>query len=73
MRRLGLGLEEAAEGILRVINAVMVKAIRRLSIEKGYDPRDFILVGFGGGGPIHSVDLAMDLQIPRVLIPPSRE
>lgn len=67
---LGLTLEEAAEGIVRVINAVMVKVIRRLSIEKGYDPRDFILVGFGGGGPIHSVDLAMDLQIPWVLIPP---
>ncbi len=68
---LGLGLEEAAEGILRVINAVMVKAIRRLSVEKGYDPRDFTLISFGGGGPLHAVDLAQDLQIPRVLIPPA--
>jgi N-methylhydantoinase A len=68
---LGLGLEEAAEGILRVINAVMVKAIRRLSVEKGYDPRDFTLISFGGGGPLHAVDLALDLQIPRVLIPPA--
>jgi len=67
---LGLSLEEAAEGILRIINAVMVKAVRRLSVEKGYDPRDFTLVGFGGGGPLHTVDLAMDFQIPRVLIPP---
>jgi N-methylhydantoinase A len=67
---LGMGLEEAAEGILQVINAVMVKAIRRLSVEKGYDPRDFTLIAFGGGGPLHAVDLALDLLIPRVLIPP---
>ena len=67
---LHLGVEEAAEGILRVINAVMVKAIRRLSVEKGYDPRDFSLISFGGGGPLHAIDLALDLQIPRVIIPP---
>lgn len=68
---LGLGLEEAAEGMLRVINAVMTKAIRKLSVERGYDPRDFTLIGFGGGGPLHAVDLALDLQIPRVLVPPA--
>ena len=68
---LGLGLEQAAEGILQVINAVMVKAIRRLSVERGYDPRDFTLISFGGGGPLHAVDLALDLQIPRVLVPPA--
>jgi N-methylhydantoinase A len=67
---LGLSVEQAAEGILRVINSVMVKAIRRLSVEKGYDPRDFILVSFGGAGPLHAIDLALDLQIPRILIPP---
>jgi N-methylhydantoinase A len=68
---LSLSLEEAAEGILRVINAVMVKAIRRLSVERGYDPRDFTLVAFGGGGPIHAVDLALDLQMPQVVVPPA--
>src|SRR5205823_1298238 len=68
---LGLLLEEAAEGILRVINAVMSKAIRRLSVERGYDPRDFALVAFGGGGPIHAVDLALDLQMPQVVVPPA--
>ena len=67
---LGLELVEAAEGIVRVINAVMAKAIRRLSVEKGYDPREFTLVSFGGGGPLHAVELAADLQIPRVLVPP---
>jgi N-methylhydantoinase A len=68
---LGLGLEEAAEGMLRVINAVMTKAIRKLSVERGYDPRDFTLIAFGGGGPLHAIDLAIDLQIPRVLVPPA--
>ena len=67
---LGLELVEAAEGIIRVINAVMAKAIRRLSVEKGYDPREFTLVSFGGGGPLHAAELAADLQIPRVLVPP---
>jgi N-methylhydantoinase A len=66
---LGLSVERAAEGIIRVINAVMAKAIRRLSVEKGYDPRDFTLISFGGGGPLHAAELASDLQIPRVLIP----
>ena len=66
---LGLKLEEAAEGIIRVINAVMAKAIRRLSVEKGYDPREFTLVSFGGAGPLHATMLAAELQIPRVLVP----
>lgn len=68
---LGMSLLEAAEGIIRVINAVMAKAIRRLSVEKGYDPREFTLVCFGGGGPLHAVELAADLDIPQVLIPPA--
>ena len=68
---LDIGLEESAEGMLRVINAVMAKAIRKLSVERGYDPRDFTLISFGGGGPLHAIDLAVDLNIPRVLIPPA--
>jgi N-methylhydantoinase A len=68
---LGLTPVRAAEGIIRVINSVMAKAIRRLSVEKGYDPREFTLVSFGGAGPLHAAELAADLQIPRILVPPA--
>jgi N-methylhydantoinase A len=66
---LGLGLEEAAEGIIRVINATMVRGMRAVSVEKGYDPRDFAIVAFGGGGPLHAADLARELGVPNVLVP----
>jgi N-methylhydantoinase A len=62
-------VEEFAAGILRVIETSMEKAIRVISVEKGYDPRDFTLVAFGGGGPLHACALARALQVPRVLIP----
>ncbi len=60
---------EAAEGILRVANATMERAIRVISLECGYDPRDFTLVCFGGAGAMHAADLARSLSIPRVLVP----
>ncbi len=66
---LGLGAQEAALGILRVVNANMERAIRAISLERGYDPRAFTLVPFGGAGPVHGCDLAQELGIPRVLIP----
>ncbi len=66
---LGLGVEECAEGIVRVVNASMIKGIRVVSVAKGYDPRDFCLVAFGGAGPVHSAELAEELDIPRVLVP----
>ena len=66
---LGLSLEEAADGILAVVNASMVGAIRLVSIERGHDPRQFTLVPFGGAGPLHGVDLAELLGIPRILVP----
>ena len=66
---LGLSLEQAAEGILRIVNASMVRGIRRVSIEKGHDPREFTLFAFGGGGPLHAAMLASELNIPTVLIP----
>ncbi|HVA87808.1 MAG TPA: hydantoinase/oxoprolinase family protein [Candidatus Saccharimonadales bacterium] len=66
---LGLGLEEAAEGIVRVINATMVRGMRAVSVEKGFDPREFAIVAFGGGGPLHATDLARELGVPSVLIP----
>jgi N-methylhydantoinase A len=66
---LGLGEQEAALGILRVVNANMERAIRAISLERGYDPRSFTLVPFGGAGPVHGCELAQELGIPRVLIP----
>ncbi len=62
-------VEEFAAGILRVIEAQMEKAIRVISIERGYDPREFTLVAFGGGGPLHACALAAALRIPTVLVP----
>lgn len=69
-RRLSLPLEAAAWGIVRVANSNMERAIRTISVERGYDPRRFTLVAFGGAGPLHACDLAAVLRIPRVLIPP---
>ena len=66
---LGLGQQQAALGILRVVNANMERAIRAISLERGYDPRNFTLVPFGGAGPVHGCELAQELGIPRVLIP----
>src|SRR5438093_3941181 len=60
----------AAEAVLRVANVHMERALRLVSVERGYDPRDFTLVGFGGAGPLHACDLAEALLISRVLIPP---
>lgn len=62
-------VEEFAAGIIRVANSHMEKALRRISVEQGYDPRDFVLVSFGGAGPLHACDLARALRIPRVLVP----
>jgi N-methylhydantoinase A len=58
-----------AAGILRVIESQMEKAIRVISVERGHDPREFTLVAFGGGGPLHACSLARALRIPRVLVP----
>ena len=61
--------EEFAAGILRVVETRMEKAIRVISVERGHDPRQFTLVAFGGGGPLHACSLARALRIPRVLVP----
>jgi N-methylhydantoinase A len=68
--RLGLGLHALAEGILRIAAARMTSSIREVSIQRGHDPRDFTLVAFGGAGPMHATDVAAELGIPRVLVPP---
>ncbi len=66
---LGLSLEKAAWGILEVAEATMERAIRVISVERGHDPRDFVLVAFGGAGPLHGASLARKLGIPTVLVP----
>lgn len=68
-RQLLLSTEKCAHGIIRVVNANMERAIRVVSIQRGYDPRDFSLVAFGGAGPMHGWALAKNLGIPRVIIP----
>jgi N-methylhydantoinase A len=65
----GLSLEQFAAGVIRVVNATMEKAIRVVSIERGYDPRHFALVAFGGAGGLHACELAHALGIPRVIVP----
>jgi N-methylhydantoinase A len=64
-----LTAEQFAAGIIRVVNATMEKAIRVVSIERGYDPREFALVAFGGAGGLHACELAEALSIPRVIVP----
>jgi N-methylhydantoinase A len=68
-RPLGLNRLEAADGILSIINVKMEEAIKAVSSQRGYDIRDFTLVAFGGGGPMHAGRIALDLGIPSVLIP----
>ena len=68
---LGLDLFEAAAGIINVMNNNMLAAIRLVSIERGLDPRDFVLLPFGGAGPLHGGELARLLGIPTILVPPS--
>ncbi|WP_456815240.1 hydantoinase/oxoprolinase family protein [Bradyrhizobium sp. USDA 4529] len=65
----GLGLHEAADAIVKVANANMSDAVRLISISRGYDPRDFALVAFGGAGALHGVDVARELAIPVVIVP----
>jgi N-methylhydantoinase A len=67
---LGLSLEEAASGMIRVVNANMVRAISVNSTEKGFDVREFALLPFGGAGPLHAVELAQELGMRRVVVPP---
>ena len=66
---LGLSIEAAAHGIVEIANTAMVNALRLVSVQRGHDPRDFILMGFGGAGPAHVVRLAEQAGIPQVLIP----
>lgn len=66
---LGISLEAAAHGIIQIANANMSRAIRSVSVEKGYDMSEFALCAFGGAGPLHAAEVAVECGLPRILIP----
>jgi len=68
-KKLGISVVEAAEGIVNVAATNMANAVRLVSIARGYDPREFVMIAFGGSGPLHAPLIAKDLGIPEVLIP----
>jgi N-methylhydantoinase A len=68
-RELGLGLVEAATGMVEIANSNMIEALRLVSVQRGFDPREFSLVAFGGAGPLHANAIARELAIPEVIIP----
>lgn len=68
-RPLGLSIEEASQAIISVVNSNMAGSIRSVSVERGYDPRDFALVAFGGAGPLHACALMREVSIGRAVIP----
>jgi N-methylhydantoinase A len=68
-RPLGLDLEAAAAGILEIVNLKMAMAVRAVTIERGLDPKDFVLFAFGGAGAAHAAWIARELEIPRVVVP----
>jgi N-methylhydantoinase A len=68
---LGVSVDEAALGVIRIANANMINALKLVSVRRGYDPRDFALIAFGGGGPMHAAALAAELRVGKVIIPPA--
>jgi N-methylhydantoinase A len=67
--KIGMDVFETAQGIISVVTANMAKAIRVISVQRGYDPRDYTLFAFGGAGPLHAARLAAELEMPRVIVP----
>ena len=70
-RPLGMDVVAAAHAIVEIANAAMVTALRLVSVQRGYDPRDFVLIAFGGAGPVHANRLAAEMETPTTLIPVS--
>ncbi len=68
-RAMRCGVDEAARGVLRVVNANMARAVRLITVERGFDPRHFALLAFGGAGPMHACELAAELGIGHVILP----
>ncbi len=66
---LGLGLDEAAAGIVKIAEFQMADLIRKVTIQKGFDPRDFVLFAFGGAGPVHAGVFARELGVSKVIVP----
>ncbi len=69
--QLGMGLEDAADSAVQLANANVGRAIQLVTTERGFDPRDYVLVPFGGAGPLHAASVASDLGIAQVVVPPS--
>ncbi len=69
-QQLGHDARELANGIVRLVNANMINALKLVSVRRGYDPRDFVLVAGGGGGPMHAAALGAELRVKRVIVPP---
>ncbi len=67
--KLGLSAEETARGVVRIANNNMMNALKLVSINRGYDPRDFTMIAFGGGGAMHATALAKEMNIPKVIVP----
>ena len=68
---LGMDVVETAHGVVEIANTAMTNALRLVSVQRGYDPREFVLVAFGGAGPVHANRLAIEVQIPKTIIPMS--
>ena len=69
-QRLAIGTEDAGLAVIRIAEAAMIEALKLVSIQRGHDPRDFVLVASGGGGPLHGASLGLELGVREVLIPP---
>ena len=70
-RPTGTGLHEAALGVHKIVNALMIRAIKAVTTYRGRDPRDFAMIAFGGSGPVHAVGIARDLGVSTVIVPPA--
>lgn len=68
--RLGVSIEAAANGVIRLVDHHMINALKLISVRRGHDPRDFVLVASGGGGPMHAAALARELRVKQVIVPP---
>jgi N-methylhydantoinase A len=68
--RIGLSVDEAALGIIKIVNTNMSGLLQSMTVKRGYDPREFAMVAFGGAGPIHATAIAKELYIPTVIVPP---
>jgi len=69
-KKLGMAMHKLAQGTVRLANSQIINALKLVSVKRGYDPRDFTLVAYGGGGPLHAASVARQLGVRKVVIPP---